>query len=116
MSAGIEAQRSEIVDLHGLLNLLWARRLWIAISVTLSVAAFAFAAFYMTPEYRAKVVMVPASAERKSVSSSLNSALGQLGGLASLAGINLGSSDAETEEALAVLRSRQFSGDFINDK
>jgi uncharacterized protein involved in exopolysaccharide biosynthesis len=45
----------------------------------------------------------------------LNSALGQLGGLAALAGFSPGSSDAATEEALAVLKSRQFTDRFIAD-
>jgi capsular polysaccharide biosynthesis protein len=116
MSTDPENQNRETIDLRALMCLFWARRLWITISVTLSVVVFAFAAFHITPEYRAKVVLVPASAERKNVSSSLNSALSQLGGLASLAGISVGSSDAETEEALAVLRSRQFTGDFISDQ
>jgi LPS O-antigen subunit length determinant protein (WzzB/FepE family) len=39
--------------------------------------------------------------------------LGQLGGLASLAGINLGGSNSNTAEPLAVLRSREFAREFI---
>jgi uncharacterized protein involved in exopolysaccharide biosynthesis len=116
MSTDPENQSGEALDLRALMCLFWARRFWILICVTSFVALATFEAFHITPEYRAKVVLVPASAERKSVSSSLNSALSQLGGLASLAGINVGSSDAETEEALAVMRSRQFTGDFISDK
>jgi uncharacterized protein involved in exopolysaccharide biosynthesis len=42
--------------------------------------------------------------------------LSQLGGIASLAGVNIGSVDTQTEEALAVLRSRSFTERFIADK
>lgn len=77
--------------------------------------AFAAAAFVMAPVYRATAVMVPAAADR-GIAGSLGSALGQLGGLASLAGITVGSGDSQTEEALAVLRSREFTEDFIRDQ
>jgi capsular polysaccharide biosynthesis protein len=77
-------------------------------------AAFAAAAIFMTPIYRAEVVLVPTNSQGgKSFGSS---AMGQLGGLASLAGINLGAMDQETEEALAVWKSREFTEAFINDR
>jgi uncharacterized protein involved in exopolysaccharide biosynthesis len=46
----------------------------------------------------------------------LGSALGQLSGLASLAGIQLGGESSRLEEALAVLRSRQFTEKFVADQ
>ena len=82
--------------------------------MALFTAVFAAAAFLIAPVYRATVVAVPASADR-SVSGSLGSAFGQLGGLASLAGINLGSGTTGVEESLAVLRSRQFTERFIDE-
>ena len=69
----------------------------------------------MTPIYRATTLLVPAGVERNRLGS-LSATLGQLGGLASLAGINVGSGDIETEETLAVLRSREFTERFISDK
>jgi uncharacterized protein involved in exopolysaccharide biosynthesis len=102
-------------DLQVLIARLTARRSWLITGVLVSTAVFIFAAFFMTPIYRSETVLISASEERNSMSSSLNSALGQLGGLASLAGITLGSSDNATEEALAVLRSRQFTERFIGD-
>jgi uncharacterized protein involved in exopolysaccharide biosynthesis len=45
----------------------------------------------------------------------LSSTLGSLGGLASLAGVNLRATTAETEEAISVLQSRTFSDQFIHD-
>jgi uncharacterized protein involved in exopolysaccharide biosynthesis len=102
-----------IVDLRVLLAQLSARRWWIVASVVVATVAFTVAAFVITPVYRAATVLVPASAERDSLSSSLSSALGSLGGFASLAGVGLDSTDRATEEALAVLRSREFTERFI---
>ncbi|HTB88477.1 MAG TPA: Wzz/FepE/Etk N-terminal domain-containing protein [Steroidobacteraceae bacterium] len=93
---------------------LWRRRTWIVGSTIFSTAVAIAIAFWMTPIYRATTVLVPAGAERNKIGS-LSSTLGQLGGLASLAGIGLGTNDIETEEALAVLHSREFTQRFIAD-
>jgi uncharacterized protein involved in exopolysaccharide biosynthesis len=94
---------------------LWQRRLWIFASTLFFASVFTLIAFLMTPIYRAESVLVSAGAERNKMGS-LSSTLGQFGGLASLAGINVGSADIETEEALAVLRSREFTERFIAEK
>jgi uncharacterized protein involved in exopolysaccharide biosynthesis len=61
--------------------------------------------------------MVSVSSERNNLAGSVGQSLGQLGGgLASLAGLNVGSSDPETQEALGVLRSREFGERFITDE
>jgi uncharacterized protein involved in exopolysaccharide biosynthesis len=78
-------------------------------------ALFASVAFLMTPIYQVTAVLVPTSAERDNLGGMLGSALGSVGGLASLAGIGLGTGDSVTQEALAVLRSRQFTEQFITD-
>jgi uncharacterized protein involved in exopolysaccharide biosynthesis len=109
----VPAERDSI---RGLIEDVWARRWWIlAATVTVTMAAILIA-FLTTPVYRASVVMVPAAAERGGLGGGLGAALGQIGGLASIAGINLNSSGIETEEALAVLRSREFTETFIRDK
>jgi uncharacterized protein involved in exopolysaccharide biosynthesis len=87
----------------------------IFVAVVLTTAAFATAAYTITPVYRASAELMPATAERGSLNSVLNSALGQLGGLASLAGAGVGAGDMGTQEALAVLHSRQFTEQFISD-
>jgi len=67
--------------------------------------------------YRATAVLIPVSAERSSMAGSASSTLGQLGGgLATLAGLNVGTLDPETEEAMGVLRARQFTEKFIVDQ
>jgi len=103
-------------DLRLTLRQLWVKRWWIAASALVFMCLFGTAAFLIAPRYRASAVMISAGTERQGLSGSLAGSLGSLGGLASLAGINLGGNGGETEEALAVLRSRQFTDAFIRDK
>lgn len=101
----------EVLDFNALIEKIWAGRWWvIASSVTLGVLSLV-TAFLMTPAYRATVVLIPASQEH----ASLGSSLGSLGGLAALAGFNLGGSNSTTQEALGLLQSRQFGYSFISD-
>ncbi|HEY4210723.1 MAG TPA: Wzz/FepE/Etk N-terminal domain-containing protein [Steroidobacteraceae bacterium] len=60
--------------------------------------------------FQAEVVLI--QSESKGASSTLS----QLGGLASLAGINVGGIGGNEQAALAVLRSREFARDFIEDE
>jgi uncharacterized protein involved in exopolysaccharide biosynthesis len=101
----------EPLDLGALLGRLQLKRWWIVASVLLFSAAFAAAAFLMTPVYRATTILAPATTTRRADTAGI---LGQLGGLASAAGLGLGPRDAETEEALAVLSSREFTESFIS--
>ena len=111
----VQQWQDDEIDLRELFAKLWKKRWVIFVFVVVFSATLTSAAFLMTPVYRSTVVVVPASSERGS-SGVLGSALGQLGGLASLAGLSIGSSSAETEEALAVLKSRQFTERFIAEK
>jgi len=104
------------IDLTRVVQRVWSKRWWIVLSVILFTAAFASYAFLTRPIFRATTILVSAGNAQDGLGVSLSGALGQLGGLASLAGIGLGSSTAETEEALAVLRSREFTEAFITDK
>jgi uncharacterized protein involved in exopolysaccharide biosynthesis len=114
--APVESDDRQSSDLAELVETLWVRRLWIAGSGMLVALLAAGAGFLMTPIYRASTVLVPADSDRSSLGGALGSALGTLGGFASLADIGIGSTGAATEEALAVLRSRQFADEFIADK
>jgi uncharacterized protein involved in exopolysaccharide biosynthesis len=105
------------VDLKVLVRRIWSKRVWIMTSVIVCTAAFAVLAFTMTPIYRASSVFVPTNVGRLGGGGLLGGALGgSLGDIASLAGVNLGAGGTETEEALAVLRSRQFTEAFIADR
>ena len=114
-SSSDNAREDGPVDLGLVWTRLWSKRRLLAVTIVSFGLAFTIAAFVLTPFYRAAVVLAPASDERNSMSGALNSALGSLGGLASFAGLNLNSGDLETEEALAVLHSRQFTSAFISD-
>jgi uncharacterized protein involved in exopolysaccharide biosynthesis len=81
----------------------------IGIVTVFTVAALA-AAFLTRPVYRASVLLIPAETGDSPVE--LGAMLGDLGGLASLAGLNLGGANI-TVEALATLRSRQFTEEFV---
>jgi uncharacterized protein involved in exopolysaccharide biosynthesis len=107
---------ADVIDLRRLLAYLWRRRWLLILSVVSVASVFAVAAFVMRPVYRATTVLLPVSSERNNLTSSLSSALGSLGGLASLAGVNIGGSDPATQEALAVLRSREFTEEYIHDR
>lgn len=97
----------ERIDLRELLNVLWHGK-WIIIAVTL-LFAVGSVGYALTQEnwYRAEVLLAPAD-ER-----SLPPLGGQLGGLAALAGVSVGGGGGV--EAKAVLRSRGFARDFIDD-
>jgi uncharacterized protein involved in exopolysaccharide biosynthesis len=106
---------SETADLHrGDLSLVAAGRFlarnWKTVSLflVLFTAAATALAFMLTPKYRSEVVAAPADN-----TNALGGLGGQLGGIASLAGITLGSGDKKHDEALEYLRSRIFTAEFI---
>jgi uncharacterized protein involved in exopolysaccharide biosynthesis len=103
----IRAFAEDEMTLSALWTIVWRGKWWI-IGIT---AAFAIVsvvhALTATEWYRAEVLLAPAE-QRTSQPLS-----GTLGGLASLAGVSVGGGDAV--EALAVLRSRDFAAEFIND-
>src|SRR4051812_43282135 len=102
------------LDLATLFKIIWLRR-WLVIICTLATAAaFVAAAFILTPVYRAETVVVPGDADNRT--GGLGSMLGQFGGLAAMAGLDLSSKGSMTEEALAVLRSRGFTEGFLRDE
>ena len=102
-------------DLIDLLRIVRGRvRLVIATTAIVAGACAAYAILAM-PVYRAVTVLAPAESERGM--GSLGAALGQLGSLASLAGVGgLDQRNSATEEALAVLRSREFLARFIEER
>jgi uncharacterized protein involved in exopolysaccharide biosynthesis len=95
---------------------LWSRRWWIVASAVLFATLFAVAAFTMTPVYVSATVLVPANNDRSGLQSALGSTLGQLSGLAALVGVGVNTGNAQTQEALAVLRSREFTERFIREE
>lgn len=93
------------IDLRQLFTTLWAGK-WLVIAFTVVFAAGGVAFALSKPDiYQANVLVAPANEEGGAQGLS-----GQLGGLASLAGINLGSGGLNsTVIAKEVLQSRAFS-------
>jgi uncharacterized protein involved in exopolysaccharide biosynthesis len=93
------------IDLWELWDTVWSGK-WLIIAITALFAVSGVAyALLAKPMFQADVVMVPA--EKKSLPASL----GQLGSLASLAGVSIGGGG--DREPLAVLQSKGFARDFI---
>jgi len=101
------------LTLDELLELTWRRRLLVIASVLVFAALAAAASFVMTPRWRAQVVIVPVKSD--DMRGVLSSALGQLGGLASLAGLGA-SGGGNKEENLQFLSSRGFLASFIEEE
>jgi uncharacterized protein involved in exopolysaccharide biosynthesis len=114
VNATEEAWDDDTLDIRELVRHLWKDKWRIVVLAIIGAAIAAAFAFTMTPVYRATAVMVSASADRTGLSGMLSSALGSIGNLASLTGTNFGSNEAAVEEALAVLRSRNFTEAFIS--
>ena len=93
------------IDLWELWDTVWSGR-WLIIAITSLFAVGGVAYALMAQEWwRADVVLAPADKK------ALPGALGQLGGLASLAGVNIGGGG--NQEPLAVLKSKGFAREFI---
>ena len=101
-------EETQPVDFWGAVRYLMLRK-WIVIAASLlfGLAGTAYA-FIAAQWFRAEVAMIPVT--QKSPLSNL----GEIGGLASLAGIDLGSTG--DEESMATLRSRGFASEFITSR
>jgi len=101
------------IDLLEYWRVIWQNRK-IIISVTFAAALLAAVISLLMPNiYRAEVLLAPVGGE-EGKGGGLAGALGGLGGIASLAGISL-PAGGNTEEALAVLKSRAFIWKFVRD-
>lgn len=99
------------IDLRELFAVLWAGRLKI-LAVTVTAALLSVVVALSLPNiYRAEALVVSSESDS---SGGLSALAGQFGGLASLAGVSLGSGDSDrTQLGIEVLQSRQFFADFI---
>ena len=100
------------IDLRELFTAIWQGK-WIIIAITtLFAVASVFYAINQPNIYQSEALLAPAEQEQQG---GLGALAGQFGGLASLAGVNLGASGGvdKTQMALEVLKSRQFTSEFI---
>ena len=98
------------IDLRELFSVVWAGKILIvAITAVFALVSVGYA-LSLANQYKASAVVSPA----QSGGSSLGAMAGQLGGLASLAGINIGSGESnETQEAMEIMQSWDFMEAFI---
>lgn len=98
------------IDLFELLGTLWKGR-WTIVAITTLCAVGGVAYALLAVEWwRSDVVMVQTD------SRSISGGLAQLGGLANIAGINIGAAGGASQMPVAVLKSKDFAREFIEDK
>ena len=100
------------IDLRERFSVLWAgKKLILTITATFALVSVIYS-LALPNQYQASTVMAPAQQE----SGGLAGAIGQLGGLASLAGISIGESEGnEAQMAQEIMRSRSFVEAFIKN-
>ncbi|ELA8131511.1 TPA: Wzz/FepE/Etk N-terminal domain-containing protein [Vibrio parahaemolyticus] len=100
------------IDLHELFRVLWKGK-WIIIATTFVFALGSVLYALSLPNiYKADALLAPAETSN---GGGLSKMASQLGGLAAIAGVNLGSGESsQTELAVQVMKSRQFAEAFIN--
>ncbi|EJC6763389.1 LPS O-antigen length regulator [Vibrio parahaemolyticus] len=105
-------QGGDEIDLRELFKALWKGK-WIIIVTTFVFAVGAvFYALSLPNIYKSDALLAPAE---NSNGGGLSKMAGQLGGLAALAGVNLGAGESsQTDLAVQVMKSRQFVEAFIN--
>jgi len=113
MAAMYGMQEEDEIDLLEYWRVIWGKRVLILAVVFVTSLVAAGISLTMPNIYRAEVVLAPVSDGAKS--GGLSSALGSLGGLASMAGVSLGGGGS-VEQNLAVLKSRKFLWQFIKDE
>lgn len=100
------------IDLRELFTAIWQGK-WIIIAITtLFAVASVFYAIKQPNIYKSEALLAPAEQDQQG---GLGALAGQFGGLASLAGVNLGAGGGvdKTQMALEVLKSRKFTSEFI---
>ena len=101
------------IDLREIWQVLVTYKRMILSSVFVAALLAAGVSLLLPNIYRAEVLLAPVKSD-DAKGGGMAAALGNLGGLASLAGISLGSGGS-TEENLAVLKSREFLWKFVQE-
>ena len=108
----IDTQYDDEIDLRELFVVLWTGRLKI-IAITALFAFISVIYALSTPnQYKATVLLAPAQSDN----SNLSGVMDKIGGLASFAGVNIGSSESNTSQiAQEIMKSWSFVEGFIAD-
>jgi uncharacterized protein involved in exopolysaccharide biosynthesis len=102
---------SDLVSFSTIFRAVWLARWYVLVGLVLGGAGGAVLAYSMAEVYRADVVIVPVKGNARG---GLSGALGQLGGIAAMAGLDLNSAD-NTIEYQQYLRSRALTQHFIEE-
>ena len=107
-----DSQYDDEIDLRELFGVLWAGKVKIiAITAMFAVASVIYA-LSVPNQYKATALLAPAQSD----GGGLSGALGQLGGLASLAGVSLGGGESgEAQIAQEIMKSWSYIEGFIAD-
>jgi uncharacterized protein involved in exopolysaccharide biosynthesis len=98
------------IDVVAIWRVLWKYRYVIAIFTAVFGAMATYVAFTAVPGYRAEVSIAEVS---PTSGNSVSSLTNQIGGLASLVGVNLGNGGGANREYEALLRSRHLAEEFV---
>lgn len=99
------------IDLRDLWDAIWKGKWWISAFTLVAAVSSVIFALSLPNYYRAEVVLAPSE---EAQGGGLGQMAGQLGGIASLAGFDLGGGQIDKATvALEILSSRSFIGDFI---
>ena len=107
-----DTQYDDGIDLRELFMVLWAGKIKIIVITALFAIASVIYALSVPNQYKATALLAPA----QSSGGGLSGALGQLGGLASLAGVSIGGGESsEAQIAQEIMKSWNFIESFIAD-
>ena len=103
-------QYDDEIDLKELFGVLWAGKILIVSITAIFAVGSVLVALSISNQYKATALLAPAQED----GGGLSSALGQLGGLASLAGVSIGEgSSSESQIAQEIMKSWSFVESFI---
>lgn len=106
-----DSQYEDEIDLRELLGVLWADKIKIIAITSIFAIASLIYSLSMPNQYKAIALLAPASD-----GGGLSDTLGQLGGLASLAGVSIGGGEgSESQIAQEIMKSWNFLEGFIAD-
>ena len=104
-----DTQYEDEIDLRELFGALWAEKIKILAITTIFAVASLIYSLSIPNQYKATAILAPASD-----GGGLSDTLGQLGGLAIMAGMNIGGGESsESQIAQEIMRSWSFIEDFI---
>jgi uncharacterized protein involved in exopolysaccharide biosynthesis len=110
MQNAINTSQGDEISLDELFSALWRAKIWLCATAFVVAAATAGYSLTLPNIYRSEALLTPVS---DGAGGKLSNLAGQFGGLASLAGVNLGKSDSnKTVIALEKLKSREFFATF----